>query len=366
MLTRRRFLRSTAAGLAAGAWPGAGGADDRPVTRIAFGSCCRQRKDQAIWRAMAAAEPDLFLFLGDTVYADAAVVRQRGPIDALRQAYQTLAGQGLFARFRDDTPMLATWDDHDYGQRDGGGDFAHKEAARQLFLDFWQVGADDPRRHQPDGLYGAWQIGPAERRIQILLLDTRFRRDRLLMRPDGNREAALKEGFGPYLPNPDPDARLLGADQWAWLEEELRRPARLRLIGSSIQFAAGYRGWESWENFPREKARLIALIARTHAAGVLFVSGDIHYGELSRETRQAAYPLWDLTSSGLTHFWPTPGPNANRVEPETGTETVHRRNFGLLDVAWEGGQARVGLEIRDHAGGRRLWHTVALDRLRAD
>ena len=42
------------------------------------------------------------------------------------------------------------------------------------------------------------------------------------------------------------------------------------------------------------------LIAETGASGVLFVSGDRHLMEISRDvTRNAPYPLWDFTSSGL-------------------------------------------------------------------
>src|SRR5262245_51192482 len=44
--------------------------DPTPVTRIAFGSCAHQDKPQPIWQAIIAAEPELFLFLGDNVYAD--------------------------------------------------------------------------------------------------------------------------------------------------------------------------------------------------------------------------------------------------------------------------------------------------------
>ncbi|MFN3229321.1 MAG: hypothetical protein ACK41P_05650, partial [Asticcacaulis sp.] len=42
----------------------------KALTRIAFGSCAKQSKDQPIWDAIAAQKPDLMLMLGDNVYLD--------------------------------------------------------------------------------------------------------------------------------------------------------------------------------------------------------------------------------------------------------------------------------------------------------
>ena len=43
------------------------------------------------------------------------------------------------------------------------------------------------------------------------------------------------------------------------------------------------------------------------------------------------YPLWDLTSSGLTEEWRVPTPNANRA-----SEVVADANFGYVDIDWQG------------------------------
>ena len=74
---------------------------------------------------------------------------------------------------------------------------------------------------------------------------------------------------------------MLGEDQWAWLEEQLRTPAEVRLIASSIQVVAEDHGWEKWMNFPHERERLYRLIRETRAEGVVFLSGDRHLAELS-------------------------------------------------------------------------------------
>lgn len=41
-----------------------------PVQRVAFGSCAKHWQTQPIWDVIIAKKPDLFLFIGDNIYAD--------------------------------------------------------------------------------------------------------------------------------------------------------------------------------------------------------------------------------------------------------------------------------------------------------
>jgi alkaline phosphatase D len=214
------------------------------LTRIAFGSCAHQERPQPIWEAVLQYRPELFLFLGDNVYGD---VRDGKPVDneaeildSLRLAYSRAAAIPGLTRLRQTVPHLATWDDHDYGRNDGGEEFVHKRASQQLFTAFWQLPAEDPR-WQRDGVYHAQVFGPPGRRVQVILLDTRFFRSAL--KPTDQRGAPGKER---YVPDPDPTKTMLGAAQWAWLAEQLTVPAELRLLVSSIQVVADGHGWERW------------------------------------------------------------------------------------------------------------------------
>lgn len=367
MKTRRRFLiNSISAGICTGFPLFSLGKMETAIARspvparIAFGSCCKSWKPQGVWDDINQTDPDLFLFLGDVIYTDESVEKNSGIVRALDEAYRRFSEVREFRRFRERIPVLAVWDDHDYGLREGGADFNRKDTARELFLDFWKAPKDDPRRSQVGGIYASYEYGPPGRRVQIILPDTRFGRSPLLTLPKEEFEQIRSSGFGPYRPNTDQSARMLHDIQWAWLERQLRRPAQLRLICSSVPFAAGFRGWESWANFPLERARLISLIEETSAEGVVFLSGDIHYGELSCETRDVPYPIWDLTSSGLTHFWPTPGPNSNRHCHQF----VNSRNFGLVHMRWDIDDPLVILEIRDINGRIMLQHTLSLNALK--
>jgi alkaline phosphatase D len=298
---------------------------DRVITRVAFGSCANQEREQPIWAAISAYRPELFLFAGDNVYADVldgkSVPDDGTILSSMATAYARAAAIPGLKALRESVPHLAVWDDHDYGRNDGGADFVHRDAAQKLFVDFWRLPPDDPRRSRA-GLYHALTVGPAGKRLQIILLDTRYFRSPLRPAKAGTRRR--------YDPDDAPDKTILGEEQWSWLEARLREPADVRLIVSSIQVVADGHGWERWGNLPRERQRLYDLIARTGASRVVLLSGDRHIGAIYRETRRVPYPIWDFTSSGLTHAYAgadEPGPN--RVGALFGAV-----NFGTIEIDW--------------------------------
>ena len=96
--------------------------------------------------------------------------------------------------------------------------------------------------------------------MQILLLDTRtFKSPPLLAeRPEGTGGS-----LGKFVPNADPQATLLGDEQWRWLEEQLRQPAEVRLVASSGQVVADEKGMDEWGNYPFERRRLFEVIEKT-------------------------------------------------------------------------------------------------------
>ncbi len=333
---------------------------DRTLTRIGFGSCAEGGKEQTIWEAVLAAKPELFVFLGDNIYGDTR------DMAVLRAKYAELAKQPGFAKLRDTTPLAVTWDDHDFGEDDAGGDYPQKEASRQVFFDFWGEPADSPRRAR-DGVYASYVFGPPGKRVQVILLDLRYNRTPLVKPEPGVRNyrswalARYKKGLevpGPYARNPDPKATMVGERQWQWLERQLETPADVRLIGSSVQVLADFPGWEGWSLFAHDQQRLIELIRRTRANGVVFLSGDMHYAELSRLDVNVPYPLWDLTSSGLTEVWPVPTPNTLRV-----SDVIREPNFGLVDIDWQGAGTTVTLSVVDQRGTRRIEKRLSLAEL---
>ena len=329
----------------------------RTLTRIGFGSCAEASKPQPIWDAIHERQFDLFVFLGDNIYADTR------DMAVLRAKYAQLTAQPGFARLRAETPIVAIWDDHDFGEDDAGGDYPLKEESRRIFLDFWDEPAGSPR-HDRDGVYAAYVFGPPGKRVQVILPDLRYNRMPLLKLELGGADyetwakARLAAGLelpGPYVRNPDRKATMLGERQWQWLERQLEVPADLRLFGSSLQVLADFTGWEAWACFARDRERLIDLLRRKNANGVVFLSGDIHYAELSKLDVNVPYTLWDLTSSGLTEEWRVPTPNANRA-----SQVVADANFGFIDIDWQGPSTRLALGIVDAKGKTRMSWDIGL------
>lgn len=298
------------------------GGQSYPPEVIGCGSCAEQNKAQGFWDPILKVKPKVFLWMGDNVYA---VDHDLGSLQA---AYTKLGAQRGFQFLKRSTTFLATWDDHDYGVNDGGADFAGREMAEKMFEDFWEYPAGHAVRGRP-GVFNAVEYEGGGRRLQIILLDTRFFRSPL--------EKGNVEGGPRYRANTEAGATVLGAEQWQWLETQLRRPADVRLVVSSIQVIPEDHGFEKWANFPAERARLFRLFAETEAGGILLLSGDRHRGEISRLPRAETgmrYDLYEMTSSGLNQGWVADGlvePNRWRVGPQQACLD----HFGVVRIRWQ-------------------------------
>ena len=317
------------------------------VTRILFGSCIKQDQPTPIFYSMMAERPDLMLFLGDNIYADTT------DIELMRTKYDRLGANPLFVQLRATAPILATWDDHDYGVNDGGAEFPMRDASQQAFLDFWNVPAESLRRTRR-GVYHSRTFGPSGRRVQIILLDTRYFRSPL---SKGERRVG-----GPYLPSTDSSKTMLGEPQWKWLESRLREPADLRVVGSSIQCIAEAAGQETWSNFPHERQKLFDVIRSTKAGGVILVSGDRHWSELSVVAENIRYPLYELTSSSFNQIHGRGTPTENQFRAVD--STYHRENYGMILVDWDASDPTVTLQIRDIERGVRIEKKLRVDSLK--
>jgi alkaline phosphatase D len=317
--------------------------------RIAFGSCAHQDKPQPVLTRVVEHSPDLFIYLGDNIYGDSR------NMDVLKAKYAKLASKPEFQSLRKSVPILSIWDDHDYGENDAGKDYPFHRESRELFLDFWQVPADSPRRTH-DGIYGSHVYQSQNRTLQIILLDTRSFRSPLKKNPSiKSTDGSYKND---YQPDRDPTKTILGQTQWDWLETQLKVPADLRIIASSIQFGHEYNGYESWTNLPLEQERMLETIRRTKASGVLFLSGDVHWAEISRREFPDLYPLYDVTASGITEMWYKIEPNSFRVG-----KAVPENHFGMIEIDWNANSPQITLKIINHQSQTKCVETVDLKTL---
>ena len=329
-------------------------AEPADPTVIAFGACLHENKAQPIWDAVVAAKPDLFIFTGDNIYADT------HDMAVMKAKYAKLGAQPGYQKLLKTCPVLATWDDHDYGINDGGKNYPKKKESAEICLDFFGVPKDDPRRSR-EGIYGSQTFGEDGRRVQVILLDTRYFRDDLDKYKKG--EQRPKNIVGWYKPTKDTSKTLLGEAQWKWLEEELKKPADVRVIVSSIQVISWEKGMECWGNLPHERDRLFKLIETTKANGAFFISGDVHFTELSMTKDEGPYPLYDITSSGLNQSpgrtWYT-SINSYRQDDKV----YPNRNFGLIRIDWAGKDTTITLQGRKESGEVAHETVVPLSKLK--
>ena len=305
-------------------------------SKILFGSCGHQDKNIPIFNTINKEQGDLFIFLGDNIYGDT------NDMDVLAEKYQRLGAKPGFKTLKAQTPIIAMWDDHDYGQNDAGKEYPHKEQSRQIMLDFWDEPVNSVRRTRPDGIYTSYMYGENEQTIQVIMPDLRWNRDAL--NHVGELEYYTKRKLnnqGPYSPSEVKGASMLGEAQWQWLEQELKKPAAIKLIASSLQLLPDFTGWESWANFPEDRNRLFALIKKHKVNGVVIISGDTHWGEISKYQQNLDYPLIEMTSSGLTEKWKDVSPNKHRVGNFT-----HNVNYGDLSIDWQQTDPTISLKLK--------------------
>jgi alkaline phosphatase D len=292
-------------------------------TLIAFGACNKLDKPQTHWAQVAANKPDLWIWLGDIIYADTTNMK------VLARQFRTLKMQPEYKKMRTTAQVMGIYDDHDYGVNDACKDYPKKKEAKKCLMDFMDIPMNHPVRKR-EGAYQAITFGKGEQTIKVIVLDTRYFRDALA--PDPSKKKR-------YLPNTT--GTMLGEAQWKWLEKELATSkANLNIICSSVQVIAEA-PYEKWGNFPLERKRLLDLIQKTKPKNALIISGDRHMSEVSKMTLDALpYPLYDFTCSGLTHV------RSGDTEMNNARvgDMIVKKNFGVLKIQWNGPKPIVGLQ----------------------
>jgi len=318
-------------------------ASDAVITRILVGSCLDEEKGEAAaLRSIAATPADLFLMIGDNVYGDTdhgAYRTNNADMPELLESFAELAARPDFQAARAAHPMMVAWDDHDYGANDGGQHFTFRRFAERIHERFWGLSNKDVGAWP--GTYYARSFGPEGKRTQVIMLDTRYFRSDLTDTDDPKIKGQER-----YKPSSDPNQDMLGNDQWTWLENELQKPADLRLIVSSIQVMSTVQGWESWSRLPAEQQRLYDLVGETGAEGVVFVSGDRHAAFLYRQDGILPYPAYELTASSLNVSYSEATAETDPVQVGAG---YSKENFGSLEINWDAGTVTLAIHADDGA-----------------
>lgn len=316
-------------------------------TGISFGSCLRQWQPQPIFASISELKPDAFIFLGDNVYSDTGTYLLFPTKRRFPRAYRELGNSQDYQNFMQScqdnhTRVFATWDDHDYGKNDGGREFEYKAVAKQHFQQFFNI--PDKQFPNTTGVYQSYWLNHGKLPVQIVLLDTRSFRSPLLRAPSNQQCPKANNGQ-----NTDPEATILGEQQWLWLRDQLKQPAALRIIASSIQVIPREHCYEKWANFPLQREKLFDVIKQTGATGIVLISGDRHLAEISKlPAERVGYPLYEVTSSGLNSAMGESAAAAH-MEPNVyraKATNILTNNFGMIELIGNGDSARLVLQIR--------------------
>lgn len=276
------------------------------IERLAFGSCNKHWRTQPMWNEISRKTPDLFLWTGDNIYAD-----DQG-IAEIQEAYLFQNKVEAYKNFKAITPIIGTWDDHDYGVNNGGYEYPFKKLSQKYALDFFEEPLESPRRSQ-EGIFTSYTFGQSGQKVKIILLDNRYFKD-------------IKAGA------------LLGEAQWAWLEQELKKSdASLHLIVSGISILTSKTVHsEEWADYPLEKKRLRELMKASNKP-YLYLAGDRHFSAIFSKGDEM-----EFLSSGMTHV---AGKVVRPLIRATYPSPVFILNFGMIDFSWDNSTPVLDLSI---------------------
>ncbi len=308
---------------------------DPPPFSIALGSCAyinepaydrpgRPYGDSlGIFDRIADKDPDLMLWLGDNVY-----LREpdRGSRSGFLHRYTHTRSTPEMQRLLRTTAHCAIWDDHDFGPNDGDGSFIGSAMSREVFGLFWP----NPTTSAPgvDANVTAFSYYDAD----LFLLDDRTFRIRAGARTE--------------------DPQLLGQAQLDWLIRALRysdAPFKLVALGGQVLNPGAV--FENYSTMKKERDELLRRIEKEGIRGVVFLTGDRHFTELTDLRLPDGRVIHDLTCSPLTSGTYAPVEENTLLVPGT---LVQRRNFGTLGFTGKKNERVMTIRVFSNEGDL-LW-----------
>jgi alkaline phosphatase D len=292
------------------------------LKKIIFGSCNNQHHPQPLWKNMIDERADLFIWGGDNVYAETTDPAK------IRGAYETQDRHPDYLYFKDLTPIIGIWDDHDYAFDNARGNFKFKKESQEYLLDFLEVPKDSQRRKR-EGIYTSYLFGEGDQSVKIILLDNRYFKD-----------------LDPLVP-------LLGKKQWEWFEKEVTESkASLNIIVSGLSiFSPKLPVTDEWADYPTEQKKLVNLIKKSKLKAPLFLSGDKHFSSIFMNQG-----FLEFMSSGMTHSVPD---SVRGIIKKIYPTSYLGLSFGQIEIEWIDSYPVIKLLIKNVSGEASLAKTYA-------
>lgn len=269
-----------------------------------------------LFEQIGARNPEFFLHLGDTIYADLPRNRFNPSVAFYRRKHANNRRDASLQQFMLRHATFAMWDDHETDNNCHAG-HPHMPAARQVFREYWPC--------QPvaaDGLYRQFSWAG----VDFFLLDTRSYR-------------------APQNDPPGPGKTMLGAAQKQWFLQALAAsPAPFKFVITSVPFQGG--GEDTWSSYRAERDEIAAFIRTQQIGGVVFLTGDYH---LARDWSNPKVPYREFMAGPIgsfVHYLRTPAAR-DRYEKAGTFHYGDGPSFGLVQVDPAAGRARVAFIDRD-------------------
>jgi len=310
----------------------------------------RYRDDTSIFYSMSRTTADFMLWLGDNWYLDE--IETRTPA-GLRAKAERQRSSPLLRRLSAAMPEYAIWDDHDYGPNNAGAEFQLKQESRRIFMDTWKrnpyYGRDNEgvftHFHHEDALF--------------VLLDCRWWR--------------TGEGRWDFLPGrfpglgalPNPGKRMFGRQQMDWLKELLLRDkSAFKIIVNGSQMLNPLAKGDCLIHFPTEYAELLGFIYSNNIEGVIFLSGDRHFSEITGLRRKDSYPLYDITVSSLTADTDRPDGRERNNPYRLAGSLIPEHNYAQFRFTGEGKDRALTVSFRNRLGKEFYYWSIRADELK--
>lgn len=309
----------------------------------------------ASFKAMADLNPDLFLFSGDTIYADNKTpavpsAPSKTPDDFWGKYKENRTDAG-FRKLLQNTGTFAIWDDHEVTNDFSGPTEQLTTTGLRAFKDYWPISEE---RSSADKLYHKYSWGNT---MDMIILNNR----------------------GYRSPNNQPDGldkTMLGEEQLKWLKQELlESDAKVKLVATSVPIsiptgkANARDGWANANQvnsndptgYENEFKKISDFIIENDIKNVFFVTTDVHFAEVIKyDANQDGTPDYhELVSGPIGAVKIKPG----TLDPSFGPEILYAEgeffNFGVFRVDPAKKQAIV--EIKDENGKSHFTHTFKLE-----
>ena len=318
---------------------------DPPDFRFVFGTCAYVNEpaydrpgkpygdNYEIFGTILQKKPDFMLWGGDNVYLREVDFDSRTGI-----LHRYTHGRSL----PELQPLLgsvhhyAIWDDHDYGADNSNASFPYKEQTLEAFKLFWGNPNVGILGENVGGITGHFSWSDAD----FFLLDNRW--------------------FKIFEGNKTLKTSMLGEKQIAWLVEALRYSKatfKFIVVGGQVLNNADVSQNSSVENhseYPEERNFVLQAIQNEGIKGVIFLTGDRHFTELSKLEKGVKLPIYDLTVSPLTS-----GASGDKALNEGNTlrvpnTYVGERNFATLDFSGTKKDRKLLITVYN-TKGEKLW-----------